>query len=180
MTKEKIKEKIEEDKEESELEEVLEDSEEELKIDTSKFIDKLININPNSASLEQVAISKGTDFSLETGLAEAPMTKEDDEEIKYNAINYDKSKEKSYAEKQEVRSENLIVNTPLSRARDNPVDFSQQKTELDVQYNPEIGDTSKSHDDFVVKAQRNFEEFKTQDPFQKNKNLQEDYFNNLT
>lgn len=111
MTKEKEDEKKEiekiEEKEDSKkssedesgLEEDLKDTE--TNIDENKFQDILINTNSNSPSLEQVAISHKPLTSLEMGLSQAHISKEEKENLNYEVSSYDKNKkDKSYSEMQ--------------------------------------------------------------------------------
>ena len=173
-TKELIEKEIDENLEESELEEEIERLEEiETNIDKNKFRDFMININPNSASLEQVAIAKKNSADLETGLTEAPIIKDDEDGIKYNAINYDEKKDKSYAEKQTHDSEDFVVSSSGSLARQNLRETIQSNQNQDFQINPELQGMKKMQDEYTVKSPTGeFKESKTQDPFQK---LKKDY-----
>ncbi len=154
---------------ESGLEEEIEEAE--TNIDENKFQDFMINISSKSPSLEKVAIAQEPLMSLETGLAEAPIVKEDKDEIKYNAINYEEKKEKSYEENTKTPEENLIVNPSLSLAPQNLRETIPTDTRQNFQFNPELqGMKSKMQDDYAVKTPTDdFKEAKSQDPFQKQK-----------
>lgn len=84
---------------ESGLEEDLENAE--INIDENKFQDILINTNSNSPSLEKVTSAPEPLTSLEMGLSNAPMIKEDEKKLDYSAVSYDENKkDKSYSEMQ--------------------------------------------------------------------------------
>lgn len=172
MTEKKEKEETQktesQNKELSEEKSDLEKDLEGINIDENKFRDVLININPQSPSLERAAISQEPLTNLETGLGQAPVVKEDKDEIKYDSINYEEKKGKSYAEKQEQKSENLIINTSISMAKDNPRELMQAQTKQEFQINPELQGMRKVQDDYAVKSPTGeFKETKTHDPFQK-------------
>jgi hypothetical protein len=178
ISKEKIKEK-DSGTEKKNKEKVLEkDSglEEDLKkpqtkIDKEKFKDVFINFS-DSASLQQIAIAPKAQITLETNLAQASVHKIDkDEEIKYNTINYQDKKEKTYEENIKHQDKNFTVNASLQRARDNPWDMPLQKNDMGFKINPEISDMKKSYEEnmFVKSPSEKFEEFKTHDPFQRQK-----------
>lgn len=164
--KEEESEKVEEIKEDDEsgLEEDLEKTES--NIDQNKFQDVMININSKSPSLEQVAVASEPLTSLEMGVSEAPRVKEDEDEIKYNAINYDEKKDKSYSEKQEHRSEDFVVSSSGVLAKDNLREKIQVDTTPDFQVNPEAKNTKSDYTDFKMSSE-DLTKRKTQDPFQK-------------
>lgn len=176
--KEEVSEEHKEDskeiKEESELEENLK---EKPKIDEDKFRDIFININPNSPSLEQVAVAPKTQITLETNLADVSPEKSKDDEIKYNAINYANEDKKTYEENIKQQDENLTMRANLLRARDNPWDMPQQRNEMKFIANPELEGTKKSYEEnmAVKNPAMHFEETKTRDPFQRQAKKDEFY-----
>ena len=161
--------------EELELEENLEENVKKTKISTkgkinideNKFQDVMVNIT-KSPSLEQVAVASEPLISLETGLTEAPMVKEDKDNIKYSAINYDNTKEKPYSESAKVSDENLMIGSNLPMARQNLRETIQADTRQNFQINPEFQGMKSTQDDYSVKAPTSeFKEAKSHDPFQK-------------
>ncbi len=164
---EKETDEIIESEDESGLEENLEEAE--TNIDENKFQDVMVNINSKSPSLEQVAIAPKNLTSLEVGLAEAPLVKEDKEGVEYSAINYNEKKEKSYAENVTAPQEDLIVSSSGSIAKQNLRETIQTDKKQAFQINPELQKMQTSQqDDYAVKVPTDdFKETKTQDPFQK-------------
>jgi len=139
----------------------------ETKIDKEKFRDIFVEINSKSPSLEQVAISPKVRVTLETNLANVSVEKKENSELKYNAINYEDKKEKTYSENIKFKEENLTFNNSISRARDNPRDFAVENKQK-FSFNPELEGMKSSKDDYVVKSpSNNISEFKTHDPFQR-------------
>jgi len=127
-------------------------------IDENKFRDVFININKNSPSLENVAIAPKTKITLEKNLEDIPIEKKEDENVNYNSINYNNQKDKSYQENTKFHDENLI------------------KGNSEFAFQPELGGTKKSQEDYIVKSpSNNLKEFKTHDPFQKEKKKGEFY-----
>lgn len=170
-----LKEGLEESpEEESGLEEDIEKAE--TRIDQDKFQDIMINIGPKSPSLEQVAVASEPLTSLEMGLAEAPVVKEDDDEIKYNAISYDEKKEKSYAEKQEHNVEGFAVTSSGEIARQNLRETIKIDRRQSFQINPELQGMKKTQEDYMdfKMSDEDLTKRKTQSPFQQDQGS--DYF----
>ncbi|MCW8966517.1 MAG: hypothetical protein OQK82_07515 [Candidatus Pacearchaeota archaeon] len=140
-------------------------------IDKEKFRDVFIDINDDSPSLKQVAITPKVRTTLETSLAGVSVEKKDEDKVRYNVVNYEGDNKKTYDENMKQNDENLIMKSTLSRVRGDEWEIPEQKNNINFNVNSELEGMKKSYEEGIRGNMpvNDFEEFKTHDPFQRQK-----------